>query len=52
MSIEERVRRVITECEEKIKSRTAQLTAEVERDSWSVLEKVLSGAKRREEKES
>ncbi len=50
MSIEERVKQVLRECEEKIRSRAAQLTAEVERDSYSVLEKVLSGAKRREEK--
>ncbi len=50
MSIEERVKEVLKECEAKIRGRTAQLAAEVEKDTWSVLEKVLSGARRREEK--
>ncbi|MEM0482192.1 MAG: hypothetical protein QXM16_04810 [Nitrososphaerota archaeon] len=50
MSIEEKVKAVIRECEKKIRNRTAQLAAEVEKDAWSVLERVLSQAKRKEEK--
>ncbi|MCS7146399.1 MAG: hypothetical protein NZ938_06945 [Aigarchaeota archaeon] len=49
MSAEDKTKGVLREYEERFRSRITQLIDEIERDSWSVLNKVLSGSKKEKE---